>query len=88
MTETSSNAVEPGWIDRTIPLGREGDVREIADVVTFLASTKASYMTGCTIDSDCTYPPEKLPELGLIVSGDVRTYPTKVLDGTVYIEVQ
>ena len=50
MTETSNKAVEPGWIDRAVLLGREGDVREIADVVTFLASRKASYMTGCTID--------------------------------------
>jgi 3-oxoacyl-[acyl-carrier protein] reductase len=29
-----------------IPLGRYGDPREYGDVVTFLASTRASYVTG------------------------------------------
>lgn len=33
-----------------IPLQRIGDPSEIADVVTFLASERASYMTGATVD--------------------------------------
>jgi 3-oxoacyl-[acyl-carrier protein] reductase len=35
---------------KAIPLGRFGTTDEIADVVTFLASDKASYMTGTTLD--------------------------------------
>jgi 3-oxoacyl-[acyl-carrier protein] reductase len=50
MTEVANRSIEPGWPGHTIPLGREGDVREIAGVVTFLASPQASYITGCTLD--------------------------------------
>jgi 3-oxoacyl-[acyl-carrier protein] reductase len=50
LTEISNRSLEPGWIDRHIPLAREGDPREIADAVVFLASDKSSYITGCTID--------------------------------------
>ena len=62
------NAVAPGFIDteRTaqmtdkakeavktqIPLGRVGKVDDIAEVVTFLASEKASYITGQVISVD------------------------------------
>ena len=34
------------------PSGRVGDAREIADVVAFLCSKKASYITGETIFAD------------------------------------
>jgi NAD(P)-dependent dehydrogenase (short-subunit alcohol dehydrogenase family) len=34
------------------PMGRVGDPREIGDVVAFLASDKASYITGETIYAD------------------------------------
>ena len=62
------NAVAPGFIDTEmtaqmtdkakeavktqIPLGRVGKVDDIAEVVTFLASEKASYMTGQVISVD------------------------------------
>ncbi|MFK8253230.1 SDR family oxidoreductase [Ancylobacter terrae] len=36
----------------TIPMGRYGDPREFADVVAFLASTRASYVTGTQIRID------------------------------------
>ncbi|WP_424246116.1 3-oxoacyl-[acyl-carrier protein] reductase [Elusimicrobium posterum] len=53
------NAVSPGFIDtemleglpmeeiiKNIPLGRPGTAQEVADVVSFLCSDKASYITG------------------------------------------
>ena len=35
-----------------IPMGRPGEVQEIADLITFLASDKASYITGSTFFAD------------------------------------
>jgi 3-oxoacyl-[acyl-carrier protein] reductase len=35
-----------------IPIGRYGDPREFGDVVAFLCSDRASYMTGCTVVID------------------------------------
>ncbi len=40
---------EQKYIDR-IPIKRVADPKEMADVVTFLASERASYMTGATVD--------------------------------------
>jgi 3-oxoacyl-[acyl-carrier protein] reductase len=37
---------------KTIPLQRFGDPRELGDVVAFLASERASYLTGCFIQID------------------------------------
>ncbi|GAB2642735.1 SDR family oxidoreductase [Kribbella swartbergensis] len=64
----TANAVAPGEIatpmtgqtdedprdkDRPgVPLGRPGDAREIAAVIAFLASPKASYITGASIVAD------------------------------------
>ena len=33
-----------------IPLGRRGEPEDVADVIAFLASDYARYVTGCTID--------------------------------------
>jgi len=59
------NTVAPGFIDtdmtralsdeqregllKDIPLGRLGDVRDIANAVAFLASPEAAYITGETL---------------------------------------
>ncbi len=44
---------EEGRLERigsTPPLGRPGKAEEVAEVITFLASDRASYMTGSTVD--------------------------------------
>ena len=41
-----------GTLAESIPLGRVGDPRELADVVVFLCSERASYVTGTTIAVD------------------------------------
>jgi 3-oxoacyl-[acyl-carrier protein] reductase len=60
----AANAVAPGWIatsplddgdmDHGVasPIGRSGTAEEIAEVVAFLASDRASYVTGQSIIVD------------------------------------
>jgi 3-oxoacyl-[acyl-carrier protein] reductase len=51
-TEMARDALDKGTDQylKRIPLGRIGDPAEIANVVVFLASQRASYMTGATVD--------------------------------------
>ena len=49
MTEAAIRINEAKYLDR-IPLRRIADTREIADTIVFLASPRASYMTGATVD--------------------------------------
>ena len=42
------DAVEP--LAQEVPLGRFGDVEEVSGIITFLASDRASYLTGTSID--------------------------------------
>lgn len=51
MTEVLSEDVKKGILD-TIPLKRVGSTKDIAETVAFLASDKASYITGQTISVD------------------------------------
>ncbi len=52
LTEMIADAVakDPEAFNSRVPMGRLGRTREIADVVVFLASERASYMTGATVD--------------------------------------
>jgi NAD(P)-dependent dehydrogenase (short-subunit alcohol dehydrogenase family) len=45
---------ESGW-GRTVPLGHWGTPDDIADAVVFLASDRASFVTGTNIDVDGGY---------------------------------
>lgn len=48
---TTPDAIQSGWTD-IIPAGRLGEPREFAAVVTFLASERASYVNGVSIQVD------------------------------------
>jgi 3-oxoacyl-[acyl-carrier protein] reductase len=50
-TDKSEEEITKMWIDE-IPLGRLGKPEELANLVIFLASEKASYITGTTIQVD------------------------------------
>lgn len=53
MSLRSSDAVhEPGSMAQRVPLGRIGCPEEVAEVVAFLASDRASYVNGATIVCD------------------------------------
>lgn len=41
-----------GWIEANLPLGRFGTVEEVADVVAFLSSERASLVTGACVPVD------------------------------------
>ena len=50
---TGNEDVDPHEVDRAaIPAGRPGDAREIAAVIAFLASGRASYVTGTSVVVD------------------------------------
>ncbi|SFW86628.1 SDR family NAD(P)-dependent oxidoreductase [Amycolatopsis australiensis] len=55
---TSRGSADPAWRAQQIaavPMRREGEVREVADTILFLASAEASYVTGAEILVDGGY---------------------------------
>ena len=52
LTEMIADAVaaDPDSFNKRVPLGRLGTTQEVANVAVFLASERASYMTGATVD--------------------------------------
>ena len=66
---TGNDDVDPETVDRPfIPVGRPGSAREVAAVITFLASPEASYVTGASIVADgglllmAAIPNQRTPE--------------------------
>jgi NAD(P)-dependent dehydrogenase (short-subunit alcohol dehydrogenase family) len=55
MTEQQWEAVENGQVLKKHALGRLGLVEEVADAVVFLASDKASFITGISLPVDGGY---------------------------------
>ncbi len=47
-------SVEEGWAEmgKSVPLGRMAEAEEVANVIAFLASDRASYLTGAAINVD------------------------------------
>ena len=54
IVENPNGEVSDFWdnLSDTVPLGRAGTPEDIANAVTFLASDKASYITGITLRID------------------------------------
>lgn len=53
----SLNEIERGIVANSIPLGKIGTPTEVAEAMMFLASEKASYITGSTLEVDGGYVP-------------------------------
>ena len=53
------------WCCRAIPMGRIGEVEEVARLVAFLASTEANYLNGANFPIDGSYSNTSyIPKLG------------------------
>jgi len=61
---------------KALPLGRVADVQELADVITFLATPAASYITGSALANSSAIDAVSEAEVGVVLvaaPGDVRT---------------
>jgi len=57
LTQRDAHGADPDWQERaaaTLPMGKLGQVDEIADVVAFLLSDRSGVVTGSVIDWDQT----------------------------------
>ncbi len=66
--ETSEKALKEGYLSSLVPLKRKGSPEDVANLVAFLVSNKASYITGETIKIDgglILYGPNENPKGGL-----------------------
>ena len=54
MRKVGVDDVEDFYIDlaKSIPLGRVGEAKEYADLVSFLVSERAAYITGTSVNID------------------------------------
>ena len=52
---TADPALRAKWIETSVPMGRAGQVEEVANAVLFLASDEASYITGVELYVDCGF---------------------------------
>jgi len=74
-SELIDNKTEMESIIKKIPMGRAGNADEVANIVEFLASDKASYVTGTTffVDGGMTL----YPSFSLTLSHDLKKHGKK-----------
>ena len=52
VTEEGQHKFEETWVKRNVPMKRAGKAEEMANIIVFLASSEASFMTGACVVAD------------------------------------